>query len=77
LTEPYDFLYDADDTPLPRERYATYAPILSFFVGRDFADVPFVTTDDWETATGRVFPPHGVDLRSEKNRKRAAVRCDE
>lgn len=98
LTEPYDFIYDHDDTPLARELYrcaavistarerrrswacslrrrhtaraiavsrvarrhrppcSSYAPIVSFFVGKDFADVPFVTTDDWETATGeRVF----------------------
>lgn len=73
LTEPYDFIYEKDDVPLPREKYSAYAPIMSFFVGKDFADVPFVTTDDWETATGRVYPPHGVDIRSEKNRKRNAV----
>ncbi len=53
LTEPYDFIYDRDDVPLLREKYEAYAPIVSFFVGKDFADVPFVTTDDWETATGK------------------------
>ena len=68
LTEPYDFLYDADDQPLPRERYATYAPIASFFVGAPFADLPLVCTDDWETATGKVFPPSATDLRSARNR---------
>lgn len=56
LTEPYDFIYDRDDEPLSRELYASYAPILSFFVGREFADLPFVTTDDWETATGEAAP---------------------
>lgn len=68
LTEPYDFLYDADDAPLARERYASYAPIASFFVGAPFADLPLVCTDDWETATGRVFPPSAIDLRSARNR---------
>jgi hypothetical protein len=42
-------------------------------VGADFADLPFVTTDDWETATGRVFPPAATDIRSAKNRQRAEV----
>ena len=53
VSEPYDFIYDQDNVPLDREKYTSYAPIASFFVGNDFADVPFVTTDDWETATGR------------------------
>ena len=71
-TEPYDFLFEADDTPLQREAYATYAPIASFFVGAEFADLPLVCTDDWETATGLVFP-RGKDLRSAKNRREHAV----
>ncbi len=73
LTEPYDFLYDADDQPLPREAYASYAPIASFFVGERFADLPLVCTDDWETATGKVFPPSGTDLRSARNRSANTV----
>lgn len=73
MSEPYDFLYPSDNVPLAREAYPSYAPILSFFVGKSFADVPFVTTDDWETATGRVFPPQHGDLRSEANRQRAQV----
>lgn len=72
-SEPYDFIFDEDDLPLARESYASYAPIASFFVGKDFADLPLVTTDDWETATGRVFPPNAVDIRSEKNRKQHVV----
>lgn len=69
LTEPYDFIYQEDDHPLTREKYKSYAPICSFFVGKEFADLPLVCTDDWETATGLVFPPHAVDIRSQKNRK--------
>jgi hypothetical protein len=71
-TEPYDFLFAADDEPLAREAYATYAPVASFFVGAAFADLPLVCTDDWETATGLVFPC-GHDLRSAKNRREHAV----
>ena len=71
-TEPYDFLFEADDSPLQREAYASYAPVASFFVGEAFADLPLVCTDDWETATGRVFPC-GSDLRSAKHRKDNAV----
>jgi hypothetical protein len=72
LSEPYDFIYDeaaGRPTPLAREAYSTYAPIASFFVGAEFADLPLVSTDDWETATGRVFPPNATDLRSAKNRR--------
>jgi uncharacterized Zn finger protein (UPF0148 family) len=54
---------------LCREKYTTYAPIASFFVGPDFADLPLVTTDDWETATGKVFPPVCAELRSAKKRE--------
>ena len=63
-SEPYDFIRDGSSSPLTREAYASYAPVASFFVGRAFADLPLVTTDDWEAATGLVFPPKGVDLRS-------------
>ena len=71
-TEPYDFLFPADDAPLAREAYASYAPVASFFVGATFADLPLVCTDDWETATGQVFPC-GSDLRSARNRREHAV----
>lgn len=70
LTEPYAFIYDSPSPPpLARERYSTYAPIASFFVGSEFADLPLVSTDDWESATGRVFPPNATDLRSAANRR--------
>jgi hypothetical protein len=68
LSEPYDFLFAADAQPLAREAYSSYAPIASFFVGADFADLPLVCTDDWETATGLVFPPSGLDLRAAAKR---------
>jgi hypothetical protein len=67
-SEPYDFLFTEDSQPLARESYSTYAPIASFFVGADFADLPLVCTDDWETATGLVFPPAATDLRSAAKR---------
>lgn len=73
LSEPYDFLFERDGVPLFREAWASLAPICSFFVSHEFADLPIVTTDDWETATGVVFPPVGTDLRSMRNRKRHNV----
>ena len=78
LTEPYDFVYPPSMPvpPLTRERYASYAPIVSFFVSEiapadgaapTFADLAFPNTDDWETATGRVYPG-GKDIRSSDKR---------
>jgi hypothetical protein len=32
-------LGERDGVPLARERYASYAPVASFFVGADFADL--------------------------------------
>ncbi|RLN14778.1 hypothetical protein BBO99_00002117 [Phytophthora kernoviae] len=62
LSEPYGFLFDKDDKnpdddiPLTEHLYATYAPIMSFYVSRRFADIPFPCSEDWEAATGLVFP---------------------
>jgi len=78
VTEPYDFIFSQPDQPLPREKFNHYAPIASFFVSSDrsFADLPLVCTDDWETATGLVFPPGGQDLRSKANRNKNTVPWD-
>lgn len=63
LTEPYGFLFDRDDNdpsqdiPLSGHQYATYAPIMSFYTSKRFADIPFPCSEDWEAATGCVFPP--------------------
>lgn len=60
--EPYGFIYDRDDRdpaqdiPLARHAYKSYAPILSFYTSSRFADIPFPTSEDWESATGGVFP---------------------
>ncbi|CEG35702.1 Endoplasmic reticulum protein EP58, contains filamin rod domain and KDEL motif [Plasmopara halstedii] len=62
LSEPYGFLFDkddrdpSDDIPLTRHLYATYAPVMSFYVSKRFADIPFPCSEDWEAATGLVFP---------------------
>jgi hypothetical protein len=63
--EPYGFIFDSDDrdpaqdVPLSREAHATYAPIASFYCGAPhrFADLPLPTSEDWEAATGLIFPP--------------------
>ncbi|GMF17941.1 unnamed protein product [Phytophthora fragariaefolia] len=60
--EPYGFLFDKDDRnpdddiPLTEHLYDTYAPIMSFYVSKRFADIPFPCSEDWEAATGLVFP---------------------
>lgn len=42
LSEPYGFLFDKDDRnpdddiPLTEHRYATYAPVMSFYVSKRF-----------------------------------------
>jgi len=72
-SEPYDFLFPRDGVPLDREAWSSLAPVCSFFLSHEFADLPLVTTDDWETATGVVFAPAGNDLRSRRNRKRHDV----
>jgi len=64
--EPYGFIYDCDDrnpahdVPLEREQHGdSYAPIASFYCGSAdrFADLPLPTSEDWEAATGLIYPP--------------------
>ena len=80
LSEPYDFLYDPKKCPvdLKRHKYETYAPILSFFVSsEEFADIPIPSSDDWEIATGRVFPSKAGDLYSRENRTKFNIEWKE
>eukprot|EP00904_Undaria_pinnatifida_P007460 jgi/Undpi1/3844/HiC_scaffold_16.g07213.m1 len=44
------------DVPLKRHRYPVFTPIVSFYCSERFADIPFPTSEDWEAATGKVFP---------------------
>ena len=61
--EPYGFIFDRDDTvpeqdlPLSRFVYSSYAPILSFYTSKRFADIPMPPSEDWESACGEIFPP--------------------
>jgi hypothetical protein len=61
--EPYGFIFDKDDTvpgqdiPLSRYYYNSYAPILSFYTSKRFADIPMPPSEDWESACGEIFPP--------------------
>lgn len=68
--EPYGFIFDKDDRnpqddlPLKRHEYKQYTPIASFYCSDRFADLPFPTSEDWEAATGMVYPKtfsHSVD----------------
>jgi hypothetical protein len=70
--EPYGFIFGRDDKdpsqdlPLFRHLYRSYAPILSFYSSKRFADIPIPPSEDWESATGAVFPSsfiHTLDRR--------------
>ena len=68
--EPYGFIFDRDDAdpaqdmPLENNRFKSYTPILSFYSSERFADIPFPTSEDWEAATGEVFPAGLIPLRT-------------
>ncbi|KAJ0403403.1 hypothetical protein P43SY_003974 [Pythium insidiosum] len=61
-SEPFGFLFDRDDAdssqdlPLARHDYPSHAPVLSMLTSKRYADVPFPSAVDWETATGLLFP---------------------
>lgn len=42
---------------LPRERYAAYVPVFSFYTGSAMADLPMPTVEDWLAVSGRHYPP--------------------
>lgn len=60
--EPYGFVFDKDDrdpsvdVPLSEHAYRSYAPVLSFYTSNRFADIPIPPSEDWEAATGDMFP---------------------
>ena len=60
---------------LAREAHSTYAPIGSFYCGAPsrFADLPVPTSEDWEAATGLIFPP---SFKRERDRKTGALKFD-
>jgi hypothetical protein len=63
--EPYGFIFDKDDRDpeqdvdlVEEHRFATYAPIVSFYAAAPdrFTDIPWPSSEDWEAACGLVFP---------------------
>lgn len=66
-SEVYDFLFDEPDRPVTEERFATLAPIFSFYTAPTFADVPLPCVEDWERACNRVFLPDCRDTFTEAN----------
>ncbi|KAG3243710.1 hypothetical protein PI124_g11468 [Phytophthora idaei] len=82
LSEPYGFLFDKDDRnpdddiPLTEHLYATYAPIMSFYVSKRFADIPFPCSEDWEAATGLVFPQSFRHTHCDRCPCRNSVHCE-
>ncbi|CAI5736565.1 unnamed protein product [Peronospora destructor] len=82
LTEPYGFLFDKDDRnpdediPLTEHLYATYAPIMSFYVSKRFADIPFPCSEDWEAATGLIFPQSFRHTHCDQCPCRSPLHCE-
>lgn len=82
LSEPYGFLFDKDDRnpdddiPLTDHLYSTYAPIMSFYVSKRFADIPFPCSEDWEAATGLVFPQSFRHTHCDQCPCRNPMHCD-
>ena len=63
--EPYGFIFDKDDRDPDQDvdlaeehKFATYAPIVSFYAAKPdrFSDIPWPSSEDWEAACGLVFP---------------------
>lgn len=73
--EPYGFIFDKDDRDpkqdidlVPEHKFATYAPIVSFYAAHEtrFSDVPWPSSEDWEAACGLVFPNTFMHKKNEK-----------
>lgn len=68
LTHPYPFVFPPSQRPPPipssHKVRRTYTPILSFYGSPRHADILIPPIEDWELATGDVFPPFGQDARS-------------
>jgi len=63
--EPYGFIFDKDDRDpeqdvdlVEEHKFKSYAPIVSFYAAAPdrFTDVPWPSSEDWEAASGVVFP---------------------
>jgi hypothetical protein len=63
--EPYGFIFDKDDRDpdqdvdlAPEHKFPSYAPIVSFYAAAPdrFTDIPWPSSEDWESACGLVFP---------------------
>jgi len=65
VVEPYGFIFDRDDKDEsqdisltnPSLKFNSYTPIFSFYTSSRFGDIPFPTSEDWEAASGKVYPP--------------------
>jgi Glycosyl transferase family 90 len=63
--EPYGFIFDKDDRDPDQDvdlvnehKFSSYAPIVSFYAAPPdrFSDLPWPSSEDWESACGLVFP---------------------
>ena len=74
VCEPYGFIFDKDDNDASQDLlldeehcYKSYSPILSFYTSDRFADIPMPPSEDWEAATGEMFPPSFILERDSNN----------
>ena len=66
LNEPYFHLFGTRNEPLRKNKFNSYAPILSYSVTKDSADIPIPTPDDWEIITKMIFPYECRDVYTNK-----------
>lgn len=68
-----EFFFNKRDNPVLRTcgSLQYHAPVFGFYTGKYFSDIAVPTAEDWEIATGKVFPPGGCDARTNKNIEKA------
>ena len=59
--EPYFHIFNNLNTPLSREKYNKYIPILSFSKNDNFADILIPNYDDWRSITKKYYPTQCKD----------------
>lgn len=75
--EPYGFIFDKDDRNpeedvdlVEEHKFSSYAPIVSFYAAAPdrFSDIPWPSSEDWESACGLVFPQTFMHRKNKEGR---------
>lgn len=73
--EPYGFIFDKDDRNPDEDvdlfedhKFKTYCPIVSFYAAKKdrFSDIPWPSSEDWESACGVCFPHTFIHKKDEE-----------